>query len=87
MIKKLSIPYLLSEKSNINNKETEAVIKIQKIIYSYFYRKYGSEWKKEIKQKKIRSDYDYYCYRNNIIDPWHDYQERLEYQYSKDKYN
>ena len=77
--------FLLTKNVNINNKENDAVIKIQKIIYSYFYRKYGSEWREEIMRKKIIADYDYYCYRNNIIDPWHDYQERLEYQYGKDK--
>ena len=51
------------------------IIKIQKMIIQYFYRKYGIRWREIIKQNKIRCDYDYYCYRNNIIDPIHDYKE------------
>ena len=45
------------------------------MIIQYFYRKYGIRWREIIKQNKIRCDYDYYCYRNNIIDPIHDYKE------------
>jgi len=71
-------------REEINNKEIEAIIKIQRLIASYFYKKYGIKWRKEIIQRRITSDYDYYCYRYNIIDSWHDYVERLEYQYGRD---
>ena len=62
-----------------------AAIKIQERAFKIFYQTFGPTWKQDIKMGIFQLDvydYDYYAYRNNIIDPWHDYvdDENLQYR-------
>jgi len=60
----------------------KAAIIIQEQVFKKFYKTYGPTWKEDVKNQYLSVyDYDYYCYKNNIADPWHDYCDELEYRY------
>ena len=70
--------------SNIYSNELIQIIKeymaascIQQYAIKMFYKKYGCNWKYEI--DNYESNLDYYCYLNNIYDPFHDY---INYYYN-----
>ena len=44
---------------------------IQRNTLKMFYKNYGIFW--EIMVMNHQEIFDYYCYRNNINDPWQDY--------------
>jgi hypothetical protein len=46
---------------------------IQKYAIKQFINKLGKNWKTVLNYKWSTEDLDYYCYRNNIMDPIHDY--------------
>jgi hypothetical protein len=64
-------------KNNCNNcnncKQIKATQIIQKYTNQYFNKKLGMNWKVIINYKWTNEELDYYCYRKNIMDPWHDY--------------
>jgi len=64
--------------NNINNieytiQEKVAAQIIQKYAIKYFNNNLGDNWKKILNYKWTTEELDYYCYRNNIMDPFHDY--------------
>jgi hypothetical protein len=61
-----------SNNSN-NSKQIKATQIIQKYTNQYFNKKLGMNWKDIINYKWTNEELDYYCYRKNIMDPWHDY--------------
>ena len=46
---------------------------IQKYALKYFNNKLGNNWKQILNSKWTTEELDYFCYRNNIMDPMHDY--------------
>lgn len=46
---------------------------IQKYAIKQFTNKLGKNWKTVLNYKWTTEELDYYCYRNNIMDPMHDY--------------
>jgi len=64
--------------NNINNieytiQEKVAAQIIQKYAVKYFNNKLGNNWKQILNYKWTTEELDYFCYRNNIMDPMHDY--------------
>ena len=51
--------------------EHRAALMIQRNTLKMFYKNYGIFW--EIMVMNYEEIFDYYCYRNNINDPWQDY--------------
>lgn len=51
--------------------EHKAAIIIQKIAVKMFYKRYGKNWKEDI--KNYEDNLDYFCYMTGINDPWQDY--------------
>ena len=72
-------------------KDHKAAIRIQECAFKLFYRRYGPKWKAIIKISVTINDMslhawdvydmDYWCYLNNIMDPWYDYSDDPDYQY------
>ena len=60
----------MSKNKNIMDKNMAAIL-IQNAAYMMFYKKYGLNWKNNL--LNYNDDLDYYCYVNNIVDPWQDY--------------
>ena len=46
---------------------------IQKYAVKHFNNNLGNNWKEILNYKWTTEELDYYCYRNNIMDPCHDY--------------
>ena len=53
--------------------EYNAALIIQQRAVKMFYKRYGKKWKEEIENYEDRLDY--FCYLNDINDPWQDYIE------------
>lgn len=61
------------EKNMEKNMEINAVLLIQNKTKNYFIKKYGLNWKDNIKNNFTIETLDYLNERNGIMDPWHDY--------------
>ena len=64
-----------------------AAIIIQEFAFKLFYKRYGIKWKNIInyydESYLTIEELDYYCYMNNIMDPWYDYCDEPRYIYIK----
>ena len=63
----------LSNNINYSNQEIASAKVIQKYAIKHFNNKLGNNWKELLNYKWSTEELDYYCYRNNIMDPMHDY--------------
>jgi hypothetical protein len=78
MLKILKQNELSNNINNINNieytiQEKVAAQIIQKYAIKYFNNYLGDNWKTILNYKWTTEELDYYCYRKNIMDPFHDY--------------